>query len=194
MMSWLKAYFLQYRHLFLPGIGKLNAISVPARYDTAQQIMLPPQTSFQWVPADKVSDSPQSLIGFISRQSGQNEEESFESLQQFCNEFKATLLQQGEWIWPGIGKWVALNEDQAGFVPEKELDTFYKAIPAARVVQKGKVHTMMVGDKETNTGIMQEMLLEADEMEAGEGRWWIPALVIGIVALVLIAARLSGSL
>jgi hypothetical protein len=194
MLSLLEAYFLQYRHLFLPGIGKLNAISVPARNDAAQQIMLPPQTSFQWLPADKVSDSPQSLIGFISRQSGQNEEESFELLQQFCHDFKSTLLQQGEWIWPGIGKWVALNENQAGFVPEKELDTFYETIPAARVVQKGKVHAMMVGDKETNTGAMQEMLLEADEIEAGEGRWWIPALVIGIVALGLIAARLSGSL
>jgi hypothetical protein len=194
MMSWLQAYFLQYRHLFLPGIGKLNAISVPARYDAAQQIMLPPQTSFQWLPADKVSDSPQSLIGFISRQTGQNEEESFELLHQFCSDFKATLLQQGEWIWPGIGKWVALNGNQAGFVPEKELENYYAAIPAVRVVQKGRVHSMMVGDRETNTGAMQEMLMENVESDEQEGRWWIPALVIGIVALGLIGARLSGAL
>jgi hypothetical protein len=50
---------------------------------------------------------------------------------------------------------------------------------------------MLVGDKETNSAEMQQMLLEEEEPYT-EGRWWIAALMLGLMATALIVGRLGG--
>lgn len=191
MVNLLTNYFLANRELLLPGIGQLQSVHLPARYDAARQQMLPPSESFNWQPDGEAGVSNQSFLGFLSRQKHWSEEESYEELTAFCNQVRGALNESGEWIWPGLGKLVKISEGNYGFVPDPVLNDYYRAIPAERVQHSNRPHPVKVGDRETNTVELQSELAEGLQVQ-GPTRWWLPALVIGILAVALIIARLTG--
>ena len=191
MVQAITEFFLDNHEIVLPGIGQLKAVQHPARYDAGQQLMLPPIMSFQWKPAeDEDIDSPQALMAFLSRKFQWSEEESFEAAGVFTGQVRTSIKEQGEWIWPGMGKLVALNNQNVGFVPDGSFQQFFKALPAVRAIHAGRSHQMMVGDKETNTHEMQEAL--SGEEKSKVAKWWWPALIVGVLTISLIVARLSA--
>jgi hypothetical protein len=191
MVNAITQFFIQHRDVVLPGIGQLKAIHNPARYDAAQQMMFPPGHSFQWIPADEGSNgSLQTLMAYLSRKNQWTEEESFEAMNGFCRSVQESISTSGEWFWPGLGKLVSLNKESIGFVPETLFQQYHSPLVAERAIHSGRSHQMLVGDKETSTAEMQEVLTEEDVVT--EGKWWVPALIVGVITLFLILARLSG--
>ncbi|HSK12574.1 MAG TPA: hypothetical protein VK907_05130 [Phnomibacter sp.] len=190
MDALLSRYLVHNRQVLLPGLGTLQVWPNPARYDAGQQKIIPSRLSFQWAPADEASGSVQPLVGFISQQSGLTEEECFDELFGFCGGIKQSLDHNGEWRWPGLGKLVKLAGGKTGFVPDAMLDAYTAPIDAIRIAHSGRTHQMVVGDKETDTSAMQQLLNEEAEEEPVEGKWWIASVIIGSAALLLILARL----
>jgi hypothetical protein len=106
--------------------------------------------------------------------------------------FKSLELEEkGEFSWAGLGKLVQISGSTTGFVPDAALEAYLPQLEAVRVVRTGISHQMLVGDKETNSAEMQQMLLEEEEPYT-EGRWWIAALMLGLMATALIVGRLGG--
>lgn len=188
MVELLTQYFIQHKEVVLPGLGQLQASTLPARYDASRQVMLPPSMQFQWQPKPTLSTQP--LMGFVSMHTQLSEEESFDALNEWSKNIKASIEKNEEWIWHGIGKLVAMAGGQIGFVPDGKMEGYFSAIDAPRISHAGRTHQMLVGDKETNTVDMQQMLNEEEEF-VGEGRWWIPSLLLGTVLVLLIVARLG---
>jgi hypothetical protein len=189
MVELLTQYFIQHKEVVLPGIGQLQATPVSAKYDASRQMMLPPSLQFQWQPKPSLSTQP--LMGFISLHSQLSEEESFDAVNDLISRIKDSIEQNEAWIWPGVGKLVAMAGGKIGFVPDSQLETYFTAIDAPRISHAGRTHQMLVGDKETNTVEMHQMLNEEEEL-AEEGRWWIPSLLLGTVLVLLIISRLGG--
>ena len=136
--------------------------------------------------------SAQPLMAFLSRNNQLTEEESFDAMHAFGQQIKGAIESYGEWLWPGVGKLVSLNSESIGFVPEPVYQLYQQPVEAVRAIHSGRSHQMLVGDRETNTIEMQEELTEQEL--AAEGRWWMPALIVGIITIALISARLSGFL
>lgn len=191
MVELIIQYFVQYKKVGLPGLGVLVAEPVPARFDAASQVMVPPRMQFQWQPKSGEAEGIQSLTGFVSRHSQMSEEDSFEAITGFCTKVKRTLEEKGEFSWAGLGKLVQISGGTTGFVPDAALEAYLPQLEAVRVVRTGISHQMLVGDKETNSAEMQQMLLEEEEPYT-EGRWWIAALMLGLMATALIVGRLGG--
>ncbi len=191
MLALFTQYFIARGSISLPGLGVLSAEPVNARFDAGRQVMVPPRLQFQWQPQTGEAEGVQPLAGFISRHSQMSEEESFEAVTTFCNGVKKALEETGEFTWNGLGKLVKISGDTIGFVPDAALDTYLPVVEAERVAQAGKTHQMLVGDKEINSADMQQMLLEGAELPT-EGRWWVAALILGLITLSLIIGRLAG--
>ena len=183
-------YFVQHNEVGLPGLGVLSAVPVSAKFDASRQVMVPPRLQFQWQPQTGEVEGLQSLAGFISRHSQLSEEDSFDAISEFCNGVKSTLEEKGEFRWNGLGKLVKISTGTTGFVPDTALEGYLLPIEATRVVRTGHSHQMLVGDKETNSADMQQMLSEEEEPYS-EGKWWIAALVLGLIATALIVGRLG---
>ena len=60
-------------------------------------------------------------------------------------------------------------------------------VHAEKIVRENAAHTMLVGDKETNTMEMTEYFQE--EEHSGKGKVWIIALVIAIIAIAVLFIR-----
>jgi hypothetical protein len=193
MVDLLTTYFLNNREVILPGIGQLQSIQMPARFDAARQLMLPPSEAFQWKPDAESTISPQGLMGFLSRQRHWTEEDSFEEVAAFCQQVKNELKEKGQWQWPGLGKLVTIGDGAFGFVPDRDFEIYRKSITARRVQHTERINPMLVGDRETNTADMQAEL-NAEEMIIEKNRWWIPAVIVGLFTLAVIIARLNGRL
>lgn len=188
MVDLLTKYFLTNREVVLPGIGQLQSVQMPARFDAARQIMLPPSEAFNWSPDGESTISPQGLMAFLSRQKQWSEEDSFEQVTVFCNKVKSELNQSGQWVWPGLGKLIAISEGTFGFVPDKDFEKYYKPISATKVEHPGHKVLETVGDDFLETA--EESIEE--EVAATKKRWWLPALLVGILAIAAIIARLTG--
>ena len=192
MVHALTEYFLQHRDVVLPGLGQLKAVPKAARYNAGQQLMLPPQVTFQWIPAEDQSiDSPQPLMAYLSRKNHWTEEESFDAAKAFEQEVRAIIEHDGEWRWPGLGKLIPLNNQSIGFVPEPSFQQVFIPLTAVRALHTGRSHQMLVGDKATSTQHMQDTLTE-EKLALQGGRWYIAALILGILALILIAIKTAG--
>ncbi len=189
MIDLLTKYFLTNREVVLPGIGQLQSVQIPARFDAARQIMLPPSESFQWNPDSESTLSPQGLMGFLSRQRQWSEEDSFEEVTAFCNRVKNELNQSGQWVWPGLGKLIAISEGTFGFVPDSNFEKYYKPISASRVEHPD--HQASAAEHDNNINETGDDSAEA-ETPTTTNRWWIPALALGILALAAIIARQTG--
>jgi len=174
----------------LPGLGVLNAVPVSAKFDASRQVMVPPRLQFQWQPQTGEVEGLQSLAGFVSRHSQMSEEDSFDAIAAFCGNVKSTLEEKGEFRWNGLGKLVKIATGTTGFVPDASLEGYLHPIEATSVVRTSQSHQMLVGDKEINSADMQQLLLEEEEPYS-EGKWWIAALIIGLIATALIAGRLG---
>jgi hypothetical protein len=62
-------------------------------------------------------------------------------------------------------------------------------VVAERVIHKDAEHAILVGDKETTNVEMTEYY--TDETAVAKDKWWIWAIVLGVVAISVIAYYLS---
>jgi hypothetical protein len=62
--------------------------------------------------------------------------------------------------------------------------SYLQPVPAVRVIRQDAQHAILVGDKETTTQDMSELLSEGTVIE--KESWWVYALILFAVALVLL--------
>lgn len=182
--------------LTLPGFGTLRVKKLPAQFHSGEQLLSPPETLVVWQEqTDQSEYSIQPLIGFISRNSDETEEDCFEKLHVFTGEIKQKLQSGEEVLWPGLGVYQT-GESGIEFRPDPAFKTYLKPIKANRVITAGKSHEMLVGDTQTNTGDMQTLLQmqEKNEVTEPKDRWWIAAGIVGLLGVGLIVGKWMGLL
>ena len=168
-------YLFQYKKCPLPSIGSLeladgNVISLPG-----QNKMLPP------LPQITLSEkelSPADFIRYIANQQNISKELAFDKLQQYCAGLhKMDVLDKS--VLPAAGKFYVNTEGKLVFRQEDIPEEFLPVVLTERVVHPDVVHSMRVGDKETNSVVMTEYFSEV--AKGARSWWWIAAIVLALL-------------
>ena len=67
---------------------------------------------------------------------------------------------------------------------------FFQSVVAERVIHPQAEHQILVGDKETTNTVMTEFLTEKPEVR---DRWWIWAIVLGAIGLLILLIYFTGA-
>ena len=187
MFGLLHEYLVESRSLYLRGTGQLQLVHQPASFDVANQLLNAPRSVIK-LHGSRQAGSLQPLMAFISRRLNVAEENAFSLYEAFCNKLQQDIehKRQVDWLHLGVFK-----KDETGttvFIEDPALTTYNEAVPAKRIIRKHASHAMVVGEYETTNTAMREMLNEQVEV-VEKSRWWIPALVIGVISVVLILLK-----
>ncbi len=185
MEQLLHQYFLQNNQLTLPGIGSFKMITLPAANDFVNQQILPP--SQQVLFNNQATAWDEALIEFVAHHKNMSTSLATEEMHYYIDRLKANLAHRDTLHFSGIG---SLQKNEIG-VLEFSRDVnglkMFAPAPAERVIREGAVHQMLVGERETNTMAMSEMLNE--ELPKQREWWWIVALIIAIASIIMIVLK-----
>lgn len=178
----LRMFFLQHKHLSVPGLGSLHLVRKPAAHDIASRQLLAPEFSIHF---DAHNDSPnRELFGYVSRKLNLPEYEAIGMVNQFAMDLKETLRTGKHYHWEGIGELETIPGGQV-ILKSSAVDLpFLPHVSSNRVIRKEVAHTVLVGERERSSGDAQQWL-EEDVVVAKAG-WWVAAVIIAAIALIMI--------
>jgi hypothetical protein len=103
-------------------------------------------------------------------------------------------LRTGQEIeWKGIG---LLKPDSSGdiiFEPDRLKYDFVGNVAAQRVIRLDVDHRMLVGDHEVSKTEMEHFLHDEHVVAPQKTRWWVYAIIMAAIALILIFVKLISS-
>jgi hypothetical protein len=173
-------YFIQHKKLAVPGVGTLLLERKPAVSDFVNKQISPP---FYSVTLQASIDSPS--FNFFKWLAGSLHISDHDAIIRF-NDFVFDLKKQindGSTIeWHGMGKF---NKDLSGelkFAPAIK-PAMEMPVVAEKVIREKAEHMVRVGEDQKTSAEMTKML---NLPEIKKSRWWITALLAGLLALLFI--------
>lgn len=178
----LYSYLLQHNSLSIPGMGTIFIERVPARSDFVNKQLLPPSYHFRF---DKYFDSPDK--DFFTYLALQNDMADYEAIRWY-NEWAYDLRNKIRTDNPvSLDRVGVLRKDISGdilFEPERLTPSYHDVVPAVRVIRSHAKHTVLVGDREMSNEQAAEYIGEETQVE--KESWWIYALVLVTIALIVL--------
>jgi len=163
------SYLFRNGYCILPGIGKLTLVTTPAETDFINGYINAPVQTIVFSTEDKNA----SIFNELSAVS--------EHLKMMLDAKRTVLLN-------GIGTFSKDDNGDIHFTPLQTDAALSNPVHAERVVHQHTEHTMLVGDKETTNVVMTEYF---SDVPVQKSRWWIGAVIIAAVALVLLIVRIA---
>lgn len=181
MQDLITSFILQSKECKLPGIGKFWQVVTPAETDMGKNQIIPPLTEFIFTGReDKVSNE---LINYIAVNRRVTIAEAQALINEWCSDISDKLINEEEIPLKSLG---SLKKDPSGdtFFQRKNDIPFFVPVAAERVVHKNSsVHAVLVGNHETDSSAMNQLLQE-DKVERNN-EWKIMALILFVIALVI---------
>ena len=187
MIEILNSYLILHKSISIPGLGTIYVERIPANTDFVNRQILPPSFQYRF---DKYFDAPdKEFFTYLAAEKKVADFEAIKLYNEWAYDFRNRLKGDEPVLWEGVGR---LHQDASGeihFYPQKLARTALPAVAAERVVRSNASHAMLVGDRETTTQEMTEML--TDDSGSRRSRWWIYALVIAAVAAAILIYKFS---
>jgi hypothetical protein len=185
MKEILLKYLLQYQQLGLPGIGFLQLYIRASQTDIVNKRILPPSPSSRLTP-DVPVPAEQDQVRFIARTMQVAGDVAERQLDDFCAAALDGIKKGIPLEWEGFGtirKGVA--GDMTFELSSKSIFAF-PPVEAERVIRTNAEHTIQVGDTEKTNFEMAELLQE-ETVAPRKSRWWIWAVVLGVIGAAILA-------
>jgi hypothetical protein len=186
MFQVLNGYLFQHKNISIPGLGTIYLETQPTNIDMANKNILPPQHSFRF---DKYFDAPdKEFFAYLATQKKIADYEAIKWYTEFSYDLRDRIRHEEKVIWEGVG---VLKKDLAGNIVFESTEGnpfFLGPVPAVPVNRGNTQHTILVGDKETTNTAMNEWL---NDDSTPVRKWWLPALVAGIVAIIVLVIYFS---
>ena len=182
MQDLIASYLAQKKECSLPLVGNFRIKTKPAELDIANKQIFPPTDEILFNEnADYLSDD---LTGYISNLKNITRNEAEEKINNWCLHAKAKLDAGEKIIFNSIG---SIQKNAAGtiFFKRKKSINFYDSVPAERVIHKNAEHAVLVGDRETTSGVMNEYYRD-EEITKKKLYWKIWAIVLLALALLIL--------
>lgn len=160
--------FFHKKYCVLPGIGKLTLVTQPATSDFTNQLIE--------APVQQIIFTPSVQNDYL-----------FNEFSAISDLIKRKLEEQGLVDMPGIGRFTKAPDGSVDFAAATINEDLLMPVEAKRAVRENAVHNILVGDKETTNTVMAEMLTEEEPVSGYKRKWWVWALTIAAIALLLIA-------
>ena len=178
MEKLLTAYLYQYKKCPLPGVGTLLLHTGHAEFLPGQKRMLAPAP---FIELSSTEVSTGSLINFITGQKNINTPDAVELLHNYCTRIKQLGVNE-ELPFSSAGSFYRDENENLQFKTVSLLGAYFPEVVAERVIHRDVAHTILVGDTETNSAAMTELLNTGEEK--GRSRWWIAAISLGVIAAI----------
>ena len=189
MFGLLHQYLVENRSVYLRGTGQLQLIHQPASFDVAHKLIHAPHNHIRLQNSEQAG-SLQPLMSFLSRQLDIAEEIAFSLYEAFCNQLQQDIDNRQDVNWTDLGTFKKDDTGNTIFIASQHLSGYNQPVEAIRVIRQDVSHQMMVGTRETTNKAMRELLRnEQSEIVVTRNRWWIPALIVGIAAILLILLK-----
>ena len=188
MYSILNRYLFQHKSLPVPGIGTIYLETGTASIDSASRMAIPPTHQLRF---DRYFDAPdKSFFAYLAQQQNIADYESLRQYNEFAYRLRDQLNLQQSAEWNGLG--VLYKDEEGNILLRSDFlnPSFLEPVSATKVVRSDAQHTMLVGDQERTSDEMLHWFSE--EADSAPGKWWLPALVTGIAAVLLILFHLSS--
>lgn len=181
MIEVLNGYLIQHKSISIPGLGTIYLERLPAMNDFTNRQLHPPSYRFRF---DKYFDAPdKDFFHFLAARKNIPEYEAIKQYNEFAYDLRNRIRQEDSFHWPEVG---VLSKEMSGEIHFESTspDSYLQPVPAVRVIRQDAPHAMLVGDKETTTQDMSELLSEGTFIE--KESWWVYALILFALALVLL--------
>jgi nucleoid DNA-binding protein len=176
VQSHIAAYLFQLNRISLPGLGSFSVTKSPAMPDFVNRQIMAPVVSTSY--SEKVDeDAADAFMQYVSKKEGISNQQADDMYRVWCGSVQQQLQEGGHVLLPGIG---TLQQQNGMVVFEQEQlpKVFFPAVHAERVIHPEAEHNILVGDKET-TNVEMTDYFAAEPVK--KDRWWIWALVLGLL-------------
>jgi hypothetical protein len=182
MYEVLNKYLVQHKSISIPGLGSIVAETIPAVTDFANKQFLPVHYKYRY---DKYFDAPdREFFSYISQKNGQQDFESIKWYNEFAYELRNKIRTEGQAIWEGIGIFKRDSTGDTIFEAYQQPYELFAPVTAERIIRTDAKHSILVGDKEKTNYEMTELL--SDDVHVEKESWWIYALVIAAIGLIVL--------
>jgi hypothetical protein len=179
MEKLLSAYLFEYKNCPLPSVGSLLLQPGHAKYLPGENKMLAPVPFVELAAHEAATDN---LLRFIAFKKNISIGEADIKLGAFCK--RLTSMQAYEELpFDTAGSFYMDENGKLHFKTLSVPTAFLPAVAAERVIHPDVAHSMLVGDKETNSTAMSELL---NDETVSRSRWWIAAIILAVLALIIV--------
>ena len=147
----------------MPGIGTLKVQTNNAESDFVNTQIIAPSYTITFSPEEETT--------------------SFNEFSAISEVLKNDIDRFGKVDLEGIGRLEKTEDNRITFLPNYINKELTPPVYAERVIRQHSEHTMLVGDKETTNVVMTEYFTEE---EVVTDRWWIWAIVLGLIGIAAI--------
>lgn len=183
MHELIASYLIQKGECHLPLLGSLTIKQHPASLNIADKIMFP--STSEIIYNENESYLPDGLKNYISHLQHIQLHEAEEKINNWCLNAKMRLDSGEKIIFDSVG---TLQKDPAGNTLFQKVEdiNFYEPVIAERVIHKNAEHAVLVGDKETTSGVMNEFYRE-DFITERKYSWKLWAIILFALSLLILA-------
>jgi len=149
-----------------------------AEFLPGQKRMLAPAP---YIELSNTEVSTGSLINFITGQKDINTPEAVELLNSYCDRIKRLGVNE-DLPFSSAGSFYRDEDQNLHFKTVSLPVSYFPDVVAERVIHPDVAHTILVGDTETNSTAMTELLNTGEEKKRYP--WWIAAIGLGVIAAI----------
>lgn len=182
MYGYLYEYLVLNKQLALPGLGTLLLERKPAFTEFAHKQITPASYTISLQQENAVPSKK--LFNWLSDKLKIPYHEAIVKINGFAYDLKKQALSGNKVVWEEVGTFSKGISGEIKFEPVLQDHSFDKPVSAVRVIREKAVHTVKVGEDEKTSEEMAELLNPGDNRAK---RWWLPALVVGIMLLIIVA-------
>lgn len=182
MMDVLKSYLVQHKSINIPGLGTIYLERVPAQIDIVNKQLLPPRYIYKF---DKYFDAPDAeFFSYLATHKKLEDYEAIKWYNEFAYNLRAQIRTDEKAEWEGIGIFKKDSSGEIIFEDNSQQPTGLIPLAANRIVRSDASHHLLVGDRETTTIQMSELLNDGN-VHVEKESWWIYALILTAVGLCI---------
>jgi hypothetical protein len=173
MHQLIASYLFQNKTCPLPGLGILSLTTGEANAGFSNKIITAPAPAIHFEPGET------NAVGLLSYVAGS----TTQALDHFCDNLKKGIGRHSTAKLEGIGDFVVNSNGDISFVQVELPGAFLQPVTAERIVHPEAEHSILVGDKETTNTLMTGYFSEEPVVK---DRWWIWAIVLGLIGLIML--------
>ena len=177
MQKLLANYLFQHKKLVLPNVGTLEIRNAEAVAVASEQKITAPVPVIDF--SDHAGDNPE-IADYIAANKHISCAEADHLLKKFCEEIQH-LAPGAKVTLNGAGSFYRDADDKIDFEAITLPGYYYPDVHAERVIHPDSAHSILVGDKETDSHVMTEYY--AEEEPSKRQRWWIAAIILFLLAV-----------
>lgn len=173
-------YLFLHRQLSLPEVGNFTISTKPASLDFINKELHAPAQEIVFTP-DVNNDTDEQFYKFIASANNVSEIDAIFLVSKAAKKIRNQLQQYNAAILEGIGT-LYKNDAEISFDPGIKAASYFDTITVERVIRENAEHTLLVGEQEKKSSEMHELLSHEEKIE----KWWIPVLVLALIAIAMI--------